>query len=407
MQPLIDVKFDNSQIAATKKLLDYKTIEDGSLIAEYEINVAASGAVNDITLEDTLTSEKFHFCQGYYEVNGEKYDYRYKIINADGSEEYRYTNFPEGTFDEDGKQLTDTITFPQFDLDEGQTYTVEYAVKLDADERFELDKDQSAAGLTNSATASYPSGEDTIKSSVTVTDTYRADKKWILKEKGNLGAGDVNQGTEVPWKVTVNPERDYDMGGAVISDSVRSEGVVYKTDEPITITSTTETGSNTITPTWIPLSDETVSAIRSAGGDAADLLYSQGNEKYLKEISDAVGHDVSKDELFKYVFVGESKNQFVWFSPQTETPTTYELSYITDISNATSGSLVNSAEAGWKSWTAGTVTGSFLQEISIEKENDGVYQKDDDYFVNWTMKDWALGRTPGISWWRPALHRAT
>lgn len=379
------VKFDNSQIAATKELLDYKTIEDGSLIAEYTVKVAASGAVDNITLADTLTSEKFHFCQGYYEVNGEKFDYRYKIVNADGSAEYQYANFPEETFDENGKQLTDTITFPQFNLEKGQTCTVEYAVKLDADERFELDKDQSAAGLTNSATASYPSGEDTIKSSVTVTDTYRADKKWILKEQGNLGAGDVNQNTEVPWKVTVNPSRDYDMGGAVISDSVRTGGVVYNTDKSITITSTTETGSNTITPTWITLSDETVSAIRSAGGDAADLLYLPENENYLNEISNAVGHKVSRDELSNYVFVGESKNQFVWFSPQTETPTTYELSYITDISNATSGSLVNSAEAGWKSWTAGTVTGSFLQEISIEKENDGVYQKGDDYFVDWTI----------------------
>ena len=362
------VKFDNSQIAVTKGRQDYITMEDGSLIAEYTVRVAASGAVENITLTDTLTSEKFHFCPGYYEVNGTKFDYRYKIVNADGSEEYQYENFPAGTFDENGKQLVDTITFPLFDLAEGQTCTVEYAVKLDADERFELDKDQSAAGLTNSATASYPFDGDTIKSSVTVTDTYRAEEKWITKERGNLDHGDVDQDTEVPWKLTVNPARDYDMGGAVIGDSVRSEGVVYKTDESITIISTTENGSSTITPTWITLSDKTVSDIQSAGGIAADLLYLPGYENYLEEISRAVGHNVSKEELSNYVFVGESKNQFVWFSPQTGTPTTYELSYITDISNAASVSLVNSAEAGWKSWTAGVVTGSFLQEINIEKK---------------------------------------
>ena len=379
------VKFDNSQIAVTKELMRYKTIEDGSVIAEYAVNVAASGAVENIALTDTLTSEKFHFCQGYYKVNEEIFDYRYKIVNADGSEEYQYAKFPEGTFDENGKQLTDTITFPKFNLAEGQTYTVEYAVKLDADERFELDKDQSAAGLTNSATASYPSGEDTIKSSVTVTDAYRADEKWILKEQGNLGEGDVDQNTDVPWKVTVNPARDYDMGEAVISDSIQTEGVVYKTDGPITITSTTKESSGTITPTWITLSDKTVSDIRSAGGNAANLLYSSGYENYLNEISTAVGHNVSRNELSNYVFVGESKNQFVWFTPETGTPTTYELSYITDISNATSGSLVNSAEAGWRSWTAGVVNGSFLQEINIKKENDGVYQKDDNYFVDWTI----------------------
>lgn len=380
------VNFDNSQIAVTKGRADYITQEDGSLIAEYAVNVTASGNVEKVTLTDTLDSQKFHFCQGYYEVNETKFDYRYKIVNADGSGEYLYANFPEGTFDGSGKQLTDTITFPQFNLTEGQTCTVEYAVKLGADERFELDKDQSAAGLTNSATASYPSGEDTIKSSVTVTDTYRADKKWILKERGNLGSGDVDQDTEVPWKVTVNPARDYDMGGAVISDSIRTEGVVYETDKSITITSTTDGGSVTIEPQWIQLPDDVVNAIRFVGGSAAEQLFQPENKNYLDAIKKAVGKEgITKEELSDYVFVGESKNQFVWFSPQTGTSTTYELSYITDISSATSGSLVNSAEAGWKSWTAGTVTGSFLQEISIEKENDGVYQKEDDYFVDWTI----------------------
>ena len=379
------VHFDNSRIAATKELLDYKTIEDGSLVAEYAVNVAASGSVENVTLTDTLTSEKFHFCRGYYEVAGEKYDYRYRIVNADGAEEYRYANFPEGTFDADGKQLTDTITFPEFKLDEGQTCTVEYAVQLDAADRFELDQYQSATGLTNTATASYPYGDDTIESSVTVTDTYRAEKKWILKEQGKLSEDDVQQDTDVPWKVIVNPAREYDMGGAVIGDSIQTDGVVYETKKPITITSTTDAGSTSIVPQWITLDDQIVKDIQSAGGQAADLLFSQGYESYLSAIHAAVGHSVSREELSNYVFVGKSKQQFVWFSPQEGTPTTYELSYITDTSNAASGTLVNSANAGWKSWTVGVVTGSFYQEVTIEKENAGVYQRGDDYFVDWTV----------------------
>lgn len=379
------VKFDNSQISVTKELLDYKTIEDGSLVGEYTVNVKTSSNVENINLEDTLTSEKFHFCQDYYEVNGEKYDYRYKIINSDGTYDYEYGRFPDGTFDENGKQLKNTITFPKFNLEEGQDYTVEYGVKLDANERFLLDKDQAVAGLTNSATASYPVGEDSISSTVTVTDTYQAKKKWIMKEQGKLGEGDVEQDTDVPWKVSVNPARDYDMGGAVIGDSIQTGGVVYKTDKPITITSTTDSSSDTATPQWIPLSDDTVTAIQSVGGKATDLLFSDVGQEVLKEINAAVGHEVKKKDLSNYVFVSQSKTRFVWFTPQTGTPTTYELSYITDISDAESNALANSASAGWKQWTAGVVTGSFLQEIGIEKKNDGVYQQGEDYLVDWTI----------------------
>ena len=179
------VKFDNAQIAVTKKMITTKTETDGSYVGEYAVNVTASGNVPNITLKDTMISDtvsvkneggnnseekdSFHFYKGYYKNDGETYDYRYIISNSDGNTKYQYGNFPSP--DADG-----TITFPQFSLSEGQTYTVEYAVKLDGDIRFMLDQNLTPTSLTNTATASYPYNDENITSSVTVKDTYRAEK---------------------------------------------------------------------------------------------------------------------------------------------------------------------------------------------------------------------------------------
>lgn len=373
------VKFDNAQIAVTKKLMETSTLSDGSMVGEYAVNVQASGSVDQITLTDTLTSDKFHFKHGYYEVDGKFYDYRYKITGTDGSVEYQYGVFPKDV-------QNGTVTLPKFNLQEGQTYTLEYAVELGANDRFELDKDRTATSLTNTATASYPFNGKPISSTVTVTDTYRAENKWIIKEHGDLNEDDVNQNTDVPWTVRVNPDRNYAMAGAVIGDVIQTEDVVYETDKAFTVTSITDGGSNSFNPQWIELDDKTVEAIYNARGqDTIELLYTPVGKDVLKKIEDAVGHQVSKDEISSYVFVNQSKNQFVWFAPQSETPTTYELSYITDISKSTSNTLSNSASAGWKQWTSGVVTGSFLQEVEITKENDGVYAKGDDYFVDWII----------------------
>lgn len=386
------VKFDNAQIAATKKLLNTQTMEDGSYVGEYAVNVTASSNAQDITLKDELKSEpkKIHFVQGYYEIDGKKYDYRYKTTSSDGNDEYQYANFPEGTFDNNGKQTTDTIIFPKFNLNEGQTRTVEYAVMLDAKDRFELDQNMTPESLTNTATASYPYNDDTISSTVTVKDTYRAEEKWIIKEKKNLSEGDVERDPNIPWTVKVNPERAYDMGGAVIGDHIQTKNVTYKTDTPLKIKKTT--GSHTdencteINARWITLNDKSVSDIWAVGRDnAIDQLFSENGQSILAEINEQVGETVTRETISNYVFVNQSGNQFVWFVPEENTPTTYELSYVTDASEAESNVLTNSAGAGWKQWIYDTVIGSFLQEIKIEKENSGAYQKGDDYFVDWTI----------------------
>ncbi len=373
------IKFDNSQIAVTKEHMETKTLSDGSLVYEYAVRVNASSSVNNITLTDTLTSDKFHFYRGNYKSGEATYDYRYSITDDDGNKEYQYGNLP-------GAVTTGSVTFPVPDLQEGQTYTVEYAVCLDADDRFALDQECTAAGLTNTATASYPFGDETLSSTVTVTDTYHADNKWVIKERGKLEAGDVEQKTDIPWTVRVNPDREYALGGAVIADTIQTEGVVYKTDRVFTVTSITDNGSDSSNPRWIQLSDEAVSAIYGVRGqNAIELLYGPEGAKVLAEIEKAVGYKVSKSELSTFVFVNRSRNQFVWFTPQTETPTTYELSYITDASEATSNTLSNSAAAGWKQWTSGVVTGSFLQEVELKKENSGVYIEGEDYLVEWTI----------------------
>lgn len=383
------VKFNNSQIAATKELIATKNLDDGSFAEEYAVSVAAGDTIDNITLTDTLTAEKFHFFQGYYEADGEHFDYRYKVTNRNGSSEYAYGNFPEGTFDEEGNQLEKTITISEIALQKGQIYTLEYAVKLDAEDRFELDSNWAAAGLINSATASYSSNNDTISSTVTVTDTYRAEEKWIIKERGNLGEGDVDKETDVPWIISVNPAQAYNMGGMVIGDRIETPKVVYNIENDIKITGTTDSGSVQLEPHWIQLSDDAVSAIYSAmnhaGDKAADLLYSPDGKTVLDEINKKVGHSVEREELSDYVFVNKSKNQFVWFTPKTEKPTSYELSYYTDISETDSNVLVNSAAAGWKQWVVGITPGYFVQEIEIEKKNSGTYQIGDDYFVDWTI----------------------
>lgn len=196
----------------------------------------------------------------------------------------------------------------------------------------------------------------------------------------------MDKDTDIPWIVRVNPERAYDMGGAVIGDHIQTEKVVYKTDRPLNITLTTDSEEITESPRWITLSDKDVAAIWSAGNkDAINLLFSKEGEEVFGHISEKVGHIVTKDEISDYAFINESKNQFVWFAPENHTPTTYELSYVTDASKADSNVLTNSAGAGWKQWTSGTVIGSFLQEVKIEKTNDGVYQEGENYFVDWTI----------------------
>lgn len=374
------IHFNDAQIAVTKKNSEVVNLEDGGLVGIYQVGISAenaAGTVEGITLTDTLTSEKFTFCEDYFEDGGQKYDYRY---TTDGGQTYIYGNFTT-TSGEDNSQ---TFTLSDISLDKGQEYILEYGVLLNADDRMELDAELKPAGLRNTATASYTADGEEISSSVTVEDTYRAETKWVVKEQGN--ADDAAQKTDVPWIVTVNTDRSYAMGGAVIGDHIETAGAVYKTGETITATMTTDTDGTTQTLTWITLSDASVAAIQNTG-NAVDVLFSDEGSSVRAEIEAAVGTAVTKDNISNYVFVNQSNNQFVWFTPQTDTPTTYRLDYITDISNVESGTITNSASAGWKNWIVGEVVGSFYQEVQMEKENNGVYQKDgeDGRYVDWTI----------------------
>ncbi len=368
------VKFDNSQIAAAKELLKQVDMPDGSLVGEYAVTVTAKSAVNGINLTDTLTADKFHFAEGYYEVDGQNYDYRIK--QADGS--YTYGNF-EKTTNADGST---TVTFPAFNLPENGTYTVEYGVKLDANDRFVLDQYQTPTGLRNTATASYQSGDDTISSTVTVEDTYRATEKWLVKEQGDAVADN-----EAPWTIKVNSAKAYDMGGAVIGDHIHTEGVTYKTDNPVSIKGTTKDGNTTsYSPTWVTISDITVANIAGTS-NAFDRLFDPNDaegQAAKQELEKVAGVTLTKENISNYVFVGESNNQFVWFTPENGTPTSYEISYYTDISGA-GNAITNSASAGWKQWTVGDIVGGLIQEVEIKKENSGVRQDGNDYFVDWTI----------------------
>lgn len=368
------VKFDNSQISVTKELLEQKDMPDGSVIGEYAVTVTAKSVVNGINLTDTLIADKFHFAEGYYEVDGQKYDYRIK--QADSS--YTYGNF-EKTTNDDGSV---TLTFPSFNLPENGTYKVEYGVKLDADDRFALDQYQTPTGLRNTATASYQSGEDTISSTVTVENTYRAEDKWLVKTQGDAVADN-----EAPWTIKVNNAKAYDMGGAVIGDKIETEGVTYKQDKGMTITGTTKEGEKTTyKPTWVTISDATAAAI-AASPNAFDRLFDPNDAEGLatkQELEAAARVELTKENIFDYVFVGKSNNQFVWISPQNGTPTSYEISYYTDTSDA-GNAITNSASAGWKQWTVGDVVGGLKQEVKIKKENSGVRQDGEDYFVDWTI----------------------
>lgn len=367
------VKFDNSQVSAAKKLLEQKDMPDGSLVGEYAVTVTAKSAVNGISLTDTLTAEKFHFTEGYYEVDGQKYDYRVK--QADGS--YTYGNF-EKTANADGST---TVTFPSFDLPADGTYTVEYGVKLDADDRFELDRYQKPTGLRNTATASYQSGEDTISSTVTVENTYQATDKWLVKKQGDAVADN-----EAPWTIKVNNAKAYDMGGAVIGDKIETKGVTYK-ENPVSITGTTKDGEvTTYNPTWVEISDSLVATI-AASPNAFDRLFDPNDadgQAAKRELEVAAGVTLTEENISDYIFVGTGKNQFVWISPETGTPTSYEISYYTDTTGA-GNAITNSASAGWKQWTVGDVVGGLMQQVGIKKENSGVRQDGDDYFVDWTI----------------------
>lgn len=368
------VKFDNSQVSAAKELREQKDMPDGSVVGEYAVTVTAKSAVNGINLTDTLTADKFHFAEEYYEENGQKYDYRIK--QADGS--YTYGNF-EKTTNDDGST---TVTFPDFNLPAGGQYTVEYGVKLDANDRFKLDQYQTPTGLRNTATASYQSGEDTISSTVTVENTYRAEDKWLVKEQGDAVADN-----EAPWTIKVNNAKAYDMGGAVIGDKIETKGVTYKQDNGMTIKATSKDGQvTTYNPTWVKISDDMVAAI-AASPNAFDRLFDPNDaegQATKRVLETAAGVTLTKENISNYVFVGQSNNQFIWFTPETETPTSYEISYYTDTTGA-GNAITNSASAGWKQWTVGDVVGGLIQQVGIKKENSGVRQDGDDYFVDWTI----------------------
>lgn len=391
-----EVQFEKSQISVTKKNTSVENAQDGSLIALYEIDIKSRGDVENITLTDTMTSTtgKIKFCPKYFtDDNGDTWDYRYQITTDEsGSPVYQYGNFPDNAFNPDGT-VKDSITFPQFNLKNGEICKLEYATKIDADDRAELDFKLEAEKLTNTAAGSYVENGETITSSVTIEDTYKADKAPVVKEKGSLTDEGVYVDTDIPWKVSVNPGMTYGMGGALVTDKVQTEGMVYKTDALFRITTKQPDGTTSVdNKTWITLSDKTIADIQSAGGNASELLFLPENKAVLDEIETATGVNITRDNISDYVFVNTSKTSYVWFVPkQTDTdgneiPCAYELEYITDASNVQSSDLQNSAGAAWEEWVYGVVTDTPMKEVGIEKKNDGVYiDKNGRYLVDWTI----------------------
>lgn len=385
------VKFDKAGITVTKQPGNTVNIPDGTLIKEYAADVKARGTVKEVTLTDTLTSEKFHFVKGYYKVGGDTYDYRYQITTNEGTSEYRYGNF---TVEAGPEKNQETVVFSNEafrELSKDKSCRIEYAVQLDADKRFELDQYQATAGLENSVTAAGRYGSEDVSSTSTITDSYHADNKWVVKERGKLSEDDVTQEKDVPWTVQVNPDRNYIMSGAVIGDSIRTDGVVYKTDAPFEVTSVSDDAESGPEPVeWIELDDDTINKIWEARQyNVVDLFFTTSEGKtVLSKINEKVDPDITesnKEALSDYVFVNTSKTQFIWFTPPADKPTGYKLSYITDVTNAKESTLVNSAEAGWKRYVTGVVNGSFLQEVGIKKENNGVYQDDGKWKVDWVI----------------------
>lgn len=375
-----EVKFGNAKIAVTKKNSETVNKKDGSLIGIYQIGITAenaAGRVDGITLTDTLTAEKFEFCREYYKENGQNYDYRYTV---DGGQTYTYGNFTS-TSGENGEKK---FTISDISLEKNQKYVLEYGVVLDADKRLELDSKQETAGLRNNALASYEANGENITSSVTVEDVYRTQTKWLVKEKGNEQVADPK--SDMPWSITVNMDRNYDMGGAVISDQIGTAEAFYKTSQAVNAIMVTDQGRTEKELQWITLSNNTISIIKNTK-NAIEFLFSNEGAAILSEINQAVGHTVSREEISNYVFVNASQDQFAWFTPENDIPTTYRLNYVTDISQVSSGTITNSANAGWKDYVVGDTVGSFYREVQLTKENSGVYEKEGEegYYVDWNI----------------------
>ena len=210
------VKFKDEQIVVTKKILETRE-EDGSLVGIYQIEVSAehaTGDVLDITLTDTMEAEKFKFLPDYFE---DKKDYRHK---GQDDTDYEYGDFTTVINDDENKNKQFTIS--GINLQKGEKRIIEYAVVLDAEDRQKLDVENKSSSLTNTAEGSYTSNGENIKSSSTVTDTYTPPKKMISKE---VDYSKPENKDEMPWAVTVNPDRNYAIGGAAISDVIGTEKV--------------------------------------------------------------------------------------------------------------------------------------------------------------------------------------
>lgn len=444
------VKFSDSAIAVTKNLTKTDTLsqdissggtvtgKSGSLVYTYQIDIKATkGDLTNVKLTDTLDAKDFSFVKGYFENGGKRYDYRY--MGAD--RKYIYRNFVGtapgsgvwSSCDAAGKE----ITAGGMELKKDQVCSMEYAVMLPADRRFELDSQKNPTSLKNTAKAEGTFDKDKVESSVTVEQTYRPEEKWIIKRRGELTEGDVNKKNVAPFTLVINGGKNYDMSGTVVKDELGTPGMKYITPDNEkygsqygTMTIKTSPGNQPLTPTWVVMkknyAKDEIGASRIRTGkeiledfygyygryqrykagkyteDKWNSDYKSDWERYRDYFYQAIGQTnwvgknpdelpAIKEYLSAHVFTTFDKTAFYWLVPDSDgTGQSYELTYYTDISNVNSNVLANSASADWKHIVAGDEVGDFLQQVHLDKRNEGVKEvKGEDgttkYLVDWTI----------------------
>lgn len=418
-----EVTFINKDIAVEKSDSNngvMQVAENGDLYAEYTIRAMLDEG-GQLKISDTMSD------------GGQNITTLWKGCYNDGTADYELTihtysgepkNPDKGQVGETqyGKfsdSAETTFSIEDISLEKNQYVEIKYKVKVDADDRFKLDGNQTKLTVENTAKAEEKRTDDKeISSSVTHNVTYQTSAPWVQKTADNTSS---DSNADHKWKVTINAQQNVDMEGAVVMDNIFSDGTTYNTAEnTFTVTITGKDGSSD-TKSLQVIDMETIEPILKANGFTVDnfedfIAYTLGGSQSVDEMNQqiknfesifqqllGINEPVDVAVLSRYVFVDNrdevkdlSKNTyplFLWVVPPNSAvsdtdsgPYSYELNYSTHSEEGTTA-VVNQAKANWRGISGGTgpIT-TFEQKVAIDKHNAGVYTgTDGNMYVDWTI----------------------
>ena len=437
-------KIDNTSIYADKTADKYTTVNDSGSDYLYEtyFKVTATAkekdgarTLTDLELKDTMKGTKMEFIDGRFtDESGASKDFmvvRYSKDNTIISTTYYNKNDSNVTFDattgSDSKTTT-TFTISGLELDPGEHVTVYYygGIKKDKEMLVMAEGDS----YENKAEFSYPytnpkTGENE-KQTVSATDTGNKPNSpdWLFKnapEKSDMHFVTIDEDmkTVAKYEVGLNSGLTENVGGSSINDKIEmsdgdrskgytigyyaydseslGEGSTYKYNSAAFKPSVTAKDSDGNTSTedinFKMVSEATYNRIKAyhASGDSLQLDAFLADTALINQIKVETGVEITTDNAYKYIFVYDGSDEFVWFAPKSDVNTAYTLTYYSCADAAVS--QYKNGASFWFKTTFSTEPGDAIPVIvnfASSKHNGGTVRKEKvgdsyQYFVDYTI----------------------